>query len=112
MPPYSCLFLPPFIWCFDFYIIVDPLYRSISQKHDSTTPLQPIQSAPTKSLVDPSNSDRPKRLKKSDNSEVDGDSPGDVILIDIENRYVPDSISPSPVPGMRRFSFHWVWAFF
>jgi len=47
-------------------------------------------------------------LKKSDNSEVDGDSPGDVILIDIENRYVPDSISPSPVPGMRRFSFHWV----
>ena len=87
---------------------VDPVYRSLSQKHESTPPPQPRQSPQMKPLVDSSNSDRSKRLKKSDNSEVNGDSSSDVIMIDIENRYAPDSISPSPVPGMRRFSIRQV----
>jgi hypothetical protein len=33
-------------------------------------------------------------------------------MIDIENRYAPDSISPSPVPRMCRFSIRQVWASF
>ena len=87
---------------------VDPVYRSLSQKHESTPPPQPRQSPQMKSLVDSSNFDRSKRLKQSDNSEVDGDSSSDVIMIDIENRYAPDLISPSPVLGMRRFSIRQV----
>jgi len=45
----------------------------------------------------------PKKLKHSGIFNANHHTQSDVIMLDKENYYAPDSISPSPKPGMTRF---------
>ncbi|CAL4958930.1 unnamed protein product [Urochloa decumbens] len=66
-----------------------------SEKGDTETKRTP--------LADLSNDRSSKKLKKSVSFGVDDHNNHDVILLDCENMYVPDSISPASIPGKTRY---------
>ena len=59
-------------------------------------------SSPVVHAKDPAIS-APKKLKHSAIFNANHHTQSDVIMLDKENYYAPDSISPSPKPGMTRF---------
>jgi len=54
----------------------------------------------------------PKKLKHSAIFNANHHTQSDVIMLDKENYYAPDSISPSPKPGMTRFFLSRYYVFF
>lgn len=87
----------------NFFTCLDPLYRFSMNKHDRTLCRESRMSASRNHLHDSTNTDSSKRLKKYDIFYGAGESRDDVIMLEVENKYVPDSISPSPIPCMSRF---------
>ncbi|KAG2652203.1 hypothetical protein PVAP13_1NG275819, partial [Panicum virgatum] len=84
----------------------DPLYRCLYKKFDDSVSKvhgnhQSSQKSP---LSDCTNSPLDNRVNKSVSFAAQDVGPSDVIMLDPDHNYVPDSVSPSPRPKLSRLS--------